>query len=124
MNQDDMAWLSDTLHASRGVTVSITRGANTTASVSAVLGNQLLRVQDGKGQTKVERADRDFCIKVADYQIGGVAVEPQDGDIIALTLNGRVKRFEAAAVGSEASWRFSDEFEIEYRVHCKFRGYG
>lgn len=113
--------LADRLLDQASVTVTYRRGASS-VSLAAVLGHQLLRVSDGRGNTKVERTDRDFIIRAADLVIGGSVVEPRRGDRIDLTTGSTTERFDVMAPGDEPPWRYADPHKQLIRVHTKHVG--
>lgn len=120
--QTGLSWLADQAAAYASETVTYSRDGVGSVTLSAVLGSQLLRVSDGRGNTKVERADRDFIIVAADLVLGGQVTLPQRGDQIYLTLGGVIERFDVMPVGSEAAWRYSDAHKLRLRVHTKSMG--
>jgi hypothetical protein len=114
---EGMAWLKRQLRDHASVLVTYRRG-NASVEVRATLGISLLRVQDGHGETKVERIDRDFIIAKEDLVLNGQPTEPEDGDKIDL---GDV-RYEVMPVGSDPAWRYTDPYENQFRIHTKYRG--
>jgi hypothetical protein len=111
-----MSWLKRQLRDHASVLVTYRRG-NTSVAVRATLGTSLLRVQDGHGQTKVERVDRDFIIAKEDLILNGQPTEPEDGDKIDL---GSVC-YEVMPIGGDPAWRYTDPYENQYRIHTKYR---
>ncbi|MEZ6068273.1 MAG: hypothetical protein R3B90_21740 [Planctomycetaceae bacterium] len=101
-----------------GITVSITRGAQTTSNVVAIPGRTQFTVEDSEGQ-RSRRHVRDFLIDAADYQIGGTATEPASGDEITETFpDGTTRTFEVTPiVPGDHAWRWSDEAATRYRIH-------
>jgi surface antigen len=112
-----MSWLNRQLKANVATTITYRRGAYS-VEIQATLGSSLLRVQDGQGQTKVERVDRDFLFDAADLVLNGAQVPPDDGDRIE--LDG--KSYEVMPIGSDPSWRYADAHSTRVRVHSKYRG--
>lgn len=115
-------WLASQLKDSASETVVYARDT-TSASVQAAFGSQLLRVSDGKGNTKIERTERDFLITAADLVLGGVLTTPQPGDLVYVALDGVTEKYEVMPPApSEAAWRYSDATKTILRIHAKFRG--
>lgn len=120
--RDGMSWLADGLHDQAAQTVTYRRGADT-ASPKATFGSQLLRTTDGRGNTKIERTERDFIIRAADLVLGGAVTTPRRGDWIDVTFGDVVERFEVMSpTKGEAPWRYSDPYQQMLRVHTKFVG--
>ena len=64
--------------------------------------------------------DRDYLITASRYKIGGVAVEPEKGDEIEDSTDG--KRYAVMAPEGEAPWRYSDSHHTTLRLHTKDMG--
>lgn len=109
---------------SRGSTAITYRRGSASVSLQATLGRQLLSVIDREGNTKVQRADRDFILPAADLILGGLVTTPKAGDLIDLETAAGVERYEVSPVGSEAAWRYSDPHGVLIRTHCKHIGAG
>lgn len=113
--------ISARLFEAAPVAITYTRGANS-ASINAVLGNQLLRVTDRQGNTKVERTDRDFIIAEEDLVLGGGETTPQRGDRINVIIEIDTETYEVMAPLGEAPWRYADPYHTLFRVHTKYIG--
>src|SRR5262245_59152781 len=120
---DALAWLTDQQKEHRAKTATLRRGSQGTANVTVAVGSQLLRVLDGRGNTKVDRTDADFLIAADEYVINGQAVQPEAGDLVEIAFGAVTKRFEVMPIASEPAWRWSDPVgQTLYRVHAKYRG--
>jgi hypothetical protein len=110
-----MAWLNSQLRGEAGCDfVMVTyRRATDSISIRATLGEKLMRVTDGRGQARTERADLDFVIEAAVLTFG----EPASGDKI--DVNG--DRYEAMPMGGEPCFR-PERNGLWYRVHGKYVG--
>jgi len=62
---------------------------------------------------------RDFLIEAADLEEFG---EPERGDRVMDTLNGKVELFEVMAPGGEPHFRYSDPYRKVFRIHTKHVG--
>lgn len=102
-----------------GESVSITRGGDTTANVEAVPGKHDQEASNYEGVTRTVRV-QNFLIKVADYQINSVAVEPQEFDKITWVNNGETLTFTAQPYAmDDAVYEYTDPYRTHYRVFCK-----
>lgn len=115
------SWLAGVFKANESQLVTYRRG-NLSVQIQATLDAQLLRVDDAKGQTKVERTDRDFIITAADLRLAGQAVTPERGDYIDLPFAGVIQRFVAKPYGKDAAWRYEDATGFLIRIHTGFVG--
>ena len=110
-------WLADQAAAAMGLTLTITRGAQSTEDVPAVLGQVAFRVDAEEGR-RVQVGDRDYLIRVENYVIGGTAVKPMLGDRYQETGGSIVWELVDPDNG-EPAWRYSDAERTEYRLHVK-----
>lgn len=111
-------WLLDTLKASASVEVTLRRGASATPNLKATIGRTTFEEQQGE-EVFHRFESRDYIIQVNDYQIAGVATEPQAGDTFDEVRNGKTYRYQIMSDGFESQWRFSDPFKKAYRIHTK-----
>jgi hypothetical protein len=117
-----MARLSARLQEKASSPVTIRRGGLSVGTY-ATFGAKILKVTDGQGNTKIERADGDFTLPAANYNFGSGVVEPLSGDIFEVVFGGVTKQFQVMPVGgSEPAWRYCDAFQIDVRCHTKFIG--
>lgn len=79
-----------------------------------MLGNKLLKLDDGAGGFTIEQTELDVLIATEDLNL-----EPHRGDQVLLTLGTKVETFEVCPVGNEPPWRYSDPHESQKRIHCK-----
>lgn len=73
----------------------------------------------GSGQVLVQVESRDFLIETAALILDGQLVLPERGDVITETMGGRTYTYELLDLGDEPSWRYSDEYRLQLRVHTK-----
>jgi hypothetical protein len=103
--------------AAAGVSVTITRGAET-ITVTAIPG---ATVYDSlvNGGPRTEISTRDYLVAVEDYVFGGAATTPAIGDRFAETVNGAVLVTECQnPKNGEQAWRYSSQWRALYRIHC------
>ena len=101
------------------MTVVYSRGAER-VTLQATAGTSLLRVDDGRGGTKIVRTAADFLVTQAALDFGGGPVTPAHGDTIDVTEGARTVRYEVAPPGPrEPVYRKSDQYGITLRVHCR-----
>lgn len=121
--QRGQAWLASQLGKADPTTVTYWRGNLSAALVPMVLGQQLLRVSDGKGNTKLVRTELDGLF--TDWSVpaaAGVTLPPLEGDLVHVTFpDGATEQFEVTPIGGEPHWRWSDPYHIVARVHLKHR---
>lgn len=116
------ATLAQQLKAHASVSIVYRRGSQS-VTLSATLGRQLLRTIDARGNSKIERADRDFIITAADLKLDGSTVAtPQRGDQILVSAGTYWQRFDVMPVSSEGAWRACDHADAPtlLRIHAKF----
>jgi hypothetical protein len=111
-------WLAGQLktHASRQVVYQ--RGVHS-ATVRAMIGRTLLKLDDGYGGVRMEWTDRDFLIHAADLVLDGEPTLPQRGDLIRETQGTATFIYEVMAPGNEPPWRWSDVYRKVLRIHAK-----
>ena len=101
------------------VTVTLKRGVNQTAGVSASVDAGEYEMMDGSGLVDRWRT-RDFKILKADYIISGVVTLPQRGDIIIETLDGT--QYQRVVDTPPGMPHYSvDQNDYMLNVHCKDR---
>ncbi|VTU01001.1 Uncharacterized protein OS=Isosphaera pallida (strain ATCC 43644 / DSM 9630 / IS1B) GN=Isop_2432 PE=4 SV=1 [Gemmataceae bacterium] len=64
-------------------------------------------------------SDRDFLIPVADLATAGTPFQPARGDRLTDATGGAATVYEVIAPTGEKEWRFTDQTNTVYRVHCK-----
>jgi len=89
-----------------------------TKEVPALVGKTVFKVDKGYGLFERVEA-RDFLIEAADLEEFG---EPERGDRVMDTLNGKVELFEVMAPGGEPHFRYSDPYRKVFRIHTKHVG--
>lgn len=115
---DGVSWLAEQFATHESVEVTYRRGGEIVV-LDATLGGQLLRTTDGRGNTRMERADRDFIFNVADLILYGNPATPERGDRIEATIGNVTERYEVLPIGNEPAWRYSDAHKTRIRVHTK-----
>lgn len=87
------------------------------ATIKAVIGNAEIDRKESQ-KTHVVRQERDFLIRASVLAAAfGSAMRPEPGDRIEQTIDGVTVAFEAAPRGDEPSARWSDEFQVRWRIH-------
>lgn len=114
-----MAALARRQKLAAGVSVTYTRAADgSTVALTAVPG--LVTARSGELPGRVEIAERDYQIAVADLVLGGVPFAPRIGDRIAETINGAECVFEVMQPDTgENAARYGSQTRVFYRVHTK-----
>lgn len=116
---DGMLWLSTTLSGGDGVAVLYTPRGGAAVALTAVPGERRDEAEPTQAPGRLERAERDYLIALADWTAAGLTGTPATGDRVVETINGVGVTFEAAPTGVEPSWRYSDPGRTAFRVHCK-----
>lgn len=101
-----------------GITVTLRRGEQSTSDVPVAIGKSTAEVKDASGFV-VETASRDYLIQRAHYTLGGVPVEPLDGDQIVETIGDQVVVWELLPLANEPAKRFWDEGRTVWRCHTQ-----
>ncbi len=122
MLAEGLSFLTDQLSEHASTNVTYHRGSYS-VTLPALMGQQLLKVFDGQGNAKMERADADFDIKASLLILNAAVAVPTRGDYITKVFGTITKRFDVMPVGSnEPAWRYLDPNQTMIRVHCKFAG--
>jgi len=124
MIERGLAWLAGQQKAQAAQTITYSRGSQSVA-IQATLQFAKIVVSDRQGNTKVERPDLSCTFTAADLNFGSGAVEPQDGDVIEVTLPGGAadtKKYKAMPLRGEASWHYCDPYQLQVRVHANLIG--
>lgn len=116
--EDGLDWLAAKLKAYVSRPVVYRRGAEN-ATVQAIIGRTLLKLDDGYGGVRMEWTDRDFLIVAEDLTLGGQKTLPQRGDQIRETQGGKTLVYEVLAPAGEPEWRWSDPHRKLLRIHTK-----
>lgn len=117
-------WLTAKQEATDSVTVVYSRDAHS-KSMPAVVGRTLFSPQGygssngGLSTAAVEWGDRDYLIRVEHLVLNGLAVKPQRGDRLTQVIRGVPAVFEISTPTGEPPWRYSDEAQTTFRIHCK-----
>jgi hypothetical protein len=113
------------LQTQAGVSVIYLRNESqsgeTRLSLTAVPGREARPSEQPETRAgRVDRIDREYRIVAADLVMDGVTVEPQEGDRIRETINGRECVFELATVrGQNQAWRYTDQFRVAIRLFLR-----
>lgn len=117
--RNGMDWLAAKLKQHAGESLVYSRGV-LSATITAPMGKTLMRLDNSQtGGAIIEWTDADFLIAAADLVLGGSAVEPERGDKIRWSKDGKTRLFEVLAPGGEPCWRWSDEHQTVMRIHTK-----
>jgi hypothetical protein len=116
--RDGQAWLADQLYEHVATEVVYRRGAEE-ATVRAVIGRTLLKLDDGLGGVRLEWTDRDYLIRAADLALGGNPAQPQRGDQIREAVGAQTLVYEVLAPGAKPPWRWADPHRQMFRIHAK-----
>lgn len=99
--------------------VTYARGYDS-VDVLAVYGQKLLKTHDQFGGIRMEWTDLDFIIVAADLHFGdGVPLTPARGDLVYTTVAAGVQVYEVLPFGNDPPWRWSDPYNLMYRIHTK-----
>jgi len=115
--EQSQEWLTSMNRIYRSRQVTYARGAQS-KEVPAAVGKTVFKVDTGYGLFERVEA-RDYLVEVADLAEFG---EPQRGDRVKDTPNGKVELFEVMAPGGEAHFRYSDPYRKVFRIHTKHVG--
>lgn len=116
---DAIAGAFAALQNAAGVVVTLQRGAQETADVTAVPGKRqaLLAGTDG---SVTEQRTRDFLIDVNDYQFDDLRCEPRAGDLIVEETADGALVYELRPFGGEPAARYVDESTRgQWRCHVQ-----
>jgi hypothetical protein len=115
-----LSWLTRTLrcHASEAV-IYVDQFGNR-LPCRAVLGNKLLKLDDGQGGFRMEWTDLDFLISADELRVDGITLTPTRGDLVLLTIGTDEQTYEVFPYGgTESCWRWADPHQSMLRVHMK-----
>lgn len=113
-----LAHLTSMLATHASETVVYSRGGDS-VSVSATVGQKLLRLDDMEGGSRLEYTDMDFLIPTAQLILNDEPILPERGDLIERTIGDEISRYEVSPYGSDAAWRYSDPHQSIVRIHTK-----
>ncbi len=102
----------------RGVSITVSRGVNVSAPLTATVGFSGAMSFGAEGSTLYTK-HRDYIIDVADYNVGGDAVEPAQYDVITEVVNGVVKTFQVVESQGNGVAESADANSTVWRVHTK-----
>ncbi len=102
----------------RGVTITVSRGINVSAPLTATVGFSGAMTFGAEGTTLYTK-HRDYIIDVADYNVGGDAVEPKLYDVITEVVNGVVKTYQVVESQGDGVAESADANSTVWRVHTK-----
>ena len=112
-----LAWLRSQRHTHMTTSIVYAR-ASDDVELNATMGRTYYQRADEEGFIRQVEA-RDFLIRREDLVINGLAVTPEDGDRITVTINGESRVYEVMSPPGEPSHRFSDIYNRTLRVHTK-----
>ena len=86
--------------------------------LDATVGSTILTSTDEYGvRTRTEM--RDYLIEPALLIIGGIQVEPAEGDKIIDTGEGKTRTYMVMQGQGEEAWRYTDRYHSLLRIHVK-----
>lgn len=116
-----MSWFTERIQAAIGRVRQVTsqsvtyrRGAASVA-IDAVPGSTPVETFQSFG-VHVDATWRDWLIIAVDLEIGGMATEPQAGDVIEEASG---ERWQVLPIEGQRQWRPSDGESYQIRVHTK-----
>lgn len=95
------------------------RGGLTASIDKAVVGRTSF-TESGGENVEVALTERDYLILASEIVIGGSVVDPEEGDTIAETVNGKVYTYAVlppGGLGDAAVW--SDPGQTTWRIHTQ-----
>lgn len=102
-----------------GRTVTYTRLAGGSLTLTAWLGETLYSQTTEEPGASVVWGDRDYLCEVADLKLNGTPFEPAEGDRVAETMpDGTVAEFDIKTPTGEPPYRYSDQTRLVWRLHC------
>ncbi len=101
-----------------GVTITVSRGLNTSATLVATVGSSGSATYESDG-TQHFTKNRDYLIEAASYVINGTQVEPARFDVITEVINGVRRNFELPEANGDGSSTATDSGITVFRVHTK-----
>lgn len=110
-----VGWLKDQLQAHASRTVVYRRGVNS-VSLSATVGQSILKVPDESGGMRIVRTERDYIIAAEDLILSGSVTLPVAGDLIDDATDGKV--FEVTPIMGEPVHQSGPQ-RLLLRVHTK-----
>ena len=89
-------------------------------TVSATFGQKLLKTHDQFGGIRMEWTDLDFIIIASELHFeDGILITPTRGDLVYVTVVSEMQAYEVLPFGNEPCWRWSDPYNLQYRIHTK-----
>ena len=107
------------LAALRGRPATISRGNASCVPAGKVVLGRSNSTALTKNDIRFEQNAQDIMVAWADYAPTGVQSEPQPGDVITVTINGLVNKYEVRPVSDSEQCAFLNQDQTQYRVHCK-----
>lgn len=101
-----------------GVTITVSRGLNTSATLVATVGSSGSATYESDG-TQHFTKNRDYLIEAASYVINGTQVEPARFDVITEVINGVPRNYEVLDANGDGSSTSTDSGITVFRVHTK-----
>jgi hypothetical protein len=89
---------------------------------TCLVGRTVFRRSEATPGPIVVFGERDYLIPVADLKIADVRIVPKKGDKITETMpDGIARTFQVLPEEGEPAFRFADQNQYLYRLHCKYR---
>lgn len=101
-----------------GVTITVSRGLNTSAPLEATIGSSGSLSYESDGTQHFVK-NRDYLIEATSYVINDVQVEPARFDVITEVINGTPRTFEVLDANGDGSSTSTDSGLTVFRVHTK-----
>jgi len=117
---DDFAAVDVMFAEAFGVTVSFVRGA-TVLTVVAEVDSHSYDV-GAEEVARIVGQPRAFRIPVASLVIGGVPIEPRNGDVIIQTIGSTLEQFEVMALGDRPAAERLDPDWNDWLIQTKYVG--
>lgn len=112
-----MEWLATKQSEEISSDITYHRGAFS-VTLPAMIGRQLLRTTDNRGNVKTERTERDFRVLPSLLIINGSVIEPEEGDKIEIVENGSTQFYELAPEIGDRPWSY-DAYRTQIMIHGK-----
>lgn len=114
--------LADSMNADVVSGCSYTQDSNVIPLTTCLVGRTVFRRSEASPGPIVVFGERDYLIPVADLKVNGVPIVPKKGDRVTETMpDGVVRTFQLAPTDGEPTFRFADQNQYLYRLHCKYK---
>lgn len=114
---DDFAAVESLEDELFGDSITYSRGTNS-VTITAIAAEINREVEDEDG-VPVQLQRRTYEINAADLVVGGNAITPRPGDLIAESINGTTQTFEVLPLGSKPCFDWLDSQHRRVLVYAK-----